>query len=205
MSEQEIKLTREEWLNKAIAEVDKTFFKPETMSFKTALRVSVGWCNGKKAIGECWPHEASADDTTEMFISPALDNPIEVLATLLHEMVHAHLGNGKGHGKEFKTIVKKFGLEGRVTATYAEVGTPIYSQLNLISQTLGEYPHKKLTRASSKKGGEKKEGWVRFKSVKADKYRCMVSPVSLEEFGVPRDPWGEEMIPTKGVGSDGEE
>lgn len=204
MSEE--KLTREEWLNKAIVVLDETFFKIETMSFKTPLRVSVGWCSGKKAIGECWSHEVSSDNTTEMFISPALDNPIEVLATLLHEMIHAHLGNGKGHGKEFKTIVKKFGLAGRVTATYAEIGSPIYSQLNLIAQQLGEFPHKKINRThKTKGGGEKKDGWVRFKSKTADKYRCMVSPVSLEEFGIPKDPWGEEMIPTKGVDNDGEE
>ncbi len=32
----------------------------------------------------------------------------------------------------------------------------------------------------------------------SESYRVMVSPKSIEEFGIPLDPWGEPLIPTKG-------
>ena len=192
-------MNRENWLTKGSAELRAIFFAPYGLSFETEYKVSVGWCRGsKKSVGECWSSNCSEAGITEMFISPALSCPVEALAVLLHEMIHAHLGNGKGHGKEFKKLCVDFGLAGRVTATYAEKDSPLFKQLEEIAGRLGEYPHKKLTpNTKTKAPGEKKGAWERFKSVQEDTYRCMVSPVSLRNFGIPMDPWGNEMISTK--------
>jgi len=192
-------MNRESWLTKAVEELAETFFAPDKMTFEHPIRISAGWCRGSnKAIGQCWPNKASAGNFIEIFISPNLHEPVKVLATILHELIHAHLGNGKGHGKEFKVVVNKFGLAGRVTATFASEGSELYAKLEKLAKKIGEYPHKKLTPLNNtEKKGENKGAWIRFKSVSADDYRCVVSPKSLEEHGVPKDPWGEELTPVK--------
>ena len=195
-------MNREDWLNAGVAALQKTFFKPNDLEFAHPLKVSVGWCRGSnKAIGQCWSSNASLSGFVEIFISPQLADPVRVLDVLLHEMIHAHLGNGKGHGKEFKKLKEQFGLAGRVTATIAEVGSDLYNQLNAMAQSLGEFPHSAICPSTEKEGKKeepKQAPWVRFKSKTMDSYRVMVSPKSLEEFGIPKDPNGEELIPTKG-------
>jgi len=81
--------TRESWLLSAIDRMARSLFP----AFKQPpWRVTCGWPKGvrggKHAIGQCWPTTASADGTHELFISPELDSPIEVLHVLAHEMIH---------------------------------------------------------------------------------------------------------------------
>lgn len=190
--------TREQWLNSAVAALKASFFEPAALAFKTPVRISFGWCRGSnKAIGQCWSHVSSADGHTEIFISPKLGDAVEVLAVTLHELIHAQLGNGKGHGKEFKALCNKFGLAGKVTATYAQKGSELDNRLVAIAAELGAMPHAQLTPMDAK-GGEKKErvqkSWPRFKSVNFDDYRVMVSPRSLRDFGVPLDPKGTALV-----------
>ena len=47
-----------------------------------------------------------------IFISPSLDDPVEVLDTLVHELAHAVDDCEHKHGKEFAEIAKLVGLEG---------------------------------------------------------------------------------------------
>ncbi len=80
---------RESWLMEAIARMSTSVFP----AFKhPQWRVTCGWPKGvrggKHAIGQCWPPTASKDGTAEMFISPELDHPIEILHVLAHEMIH---------------------------------------------------------------------------------------------------------------------
>lgn len=192
-------MNREQWLNEAVVELDKAFFEPRLLKFEHEIRISTGWCRGsKKAIGQCWSHEVSSGKFSEIFISPELDTSVEVLATVLHEMIHAHLGLDKKHGKEFKALVREFGLAGRVTETFAEDGSALFEQLFEIGKKIGQFPHSKLNPRNKEvpKGIPKKGNWIRFKSKTHDSYRVMVSPKSLAEFGVPKDPNGEELVPT---------
>lgn len=195
-------MNREEWLTASVKKLSEVFFHNHGLQFEHPVKISTGWCRGsKKAIGQCWSNVCSADGFVEIFISPVLQDRVEVLATVLHELIHAHLGNGKGHGKEFKKIVKEVGLAGRVTATYAESGSALYNQLAAMAEELGEYPHKALTPSEGVKkdgSGEGKKGaWIRFTSINDPSFRCMVSPKSIEKFGIPKDPLGDELIPTK--------
>lgn len=75
-------------------------------------------------IGEC--HYDSMKNAGPTFgeenliiIHPILlDRPVEALATLLHEMIHAALGpEVKAHGKEFQALAKRCGLQPPWTAT----------------------------------------------------------------------------------------
>src|SRR5688572_3108510 len=98
--------TREEWL---VAAVDamRPLFKAHEYTIP-ALRVTCGWPSSralskkKRCLGECWAKEASTDKKPQIFISPYLDEAVSdtgVLATLVHEVVHAVVGNKEGHNK----------------------------------------------------------------------------------------------------------
>jgi hypothetical protein len=81
--------TRESWLLAAIDRMARSTFP----AFKQPKwRVTCGWpkgvCGGKHAIGQCWDRISSNDGTYEIFISPELDRPSEILHTLAHEMIH---------------------------------------------------------------------------------------------------------------------
>lgn len=53
----------------------------------------------------------------EWYISPRIDNPLEVASTMAHEMVHAALPYRVAHGKEFARIIDDIGLLPPYTAT----------------------------------------------------------------------------------------
>jgi len=123
-----------------------------------AVRASVGIpAGGKgkklKAIGQCWSNLASADNTTEIFICPSQSNAVDVLAILLHELIHAAVGLKCGHKGAFKRVAIALGLEGKMTATYP--GVQLASDLAELSHTLGDYPHAALNTALS---GRKVQG-----------------------------------------------
>ena len=123
-----------------------------------AVRASVGIpAGGKgkklKAIGQCWDSRASADNTTEIFICPSQSNAVDVLAILLHELVHAAVGLKCGHKGAFKRVAVALGLEGKMPATYP--GVKLASDLADLASTLGEYPHAALNTALS---GRKTQG-----------------------------------------------
>ena len=117
------------------------------------VRVSVGFPKsggrGNSVIGQCWASEASADKRAQIFIHPMLEDGARVLDVLLHELVHATLGAGLGHGKEFKQLATACGLTGKMTATVAS--PELIEQLNAIIELIGEYPHAKLNTDNTKK------------------------------------------------------
>lgn len=142
------KITREQWLEKAADLLRTSIFAPKDFEVPP-VRVSVGWPGGRgpKAgtIGQCWPPEASTDKVGQIFVSPVLHDSGEVLATLVHEMVHAinHANGDTGHRGPFATIAKAVGLEGKMTSTHA--GEALASELGELADELGEYPHSPIT------------------------------------------------------------
>lgn len=147
--------TREEWLNIAIDRL-RGLFEEQGASIPKKVRASCGWphvrgvASAHRRIGECWSPEASADQTIEIFISPVLDDTKRVAATLVHELVHAAVGNEAGHRKPFSQLAKKVGLEKPWTAT---VASPELEQ-RLVTLLSEKYPHSKLDRNV----GRKKDG-----------------------------------------------
>ena len=51
-------------------------------------------------LGQCWDRTSSNDGTYEIFISPELDRPFEILRTLAHEIIHTIVGCDKGYKGE---------------------------------------------------------------------------------------------------------
>lgn len=138
-------VSREQWLQAAIDYLRVTVFARYTLP---AVHVSVGFPSVRalsaknRAIGECWPINASADGLNHIFISPVKGDAVEVLGVLVHELVHAVAGAGAKHGKGFKTVAVGVGLEGKMTATVP--GTELTVRLVTATAHCGAYPHVEL-------------------------------------------------------------
>ena len=135
--------TRESWLLSAIDRMARSLFP----AFKQPKwRVTCGWPKGvrggKHAIGQCWDRTSSNDGAYEIFISPELDRPFEILHTLAHEMIHAIAGCDKGHKGEFVALCKAIGLVKPWTATTP--GPELAATLAIYAAQLGPYPHTRL-------------------------------------------------------------
>lgn len=203
-------MNRETWLEGAMAALHQEFFTENGYELPEKLQVSCGFpYKSSRAIGQCWSPSASADETTQMFISPTESDPVSVINVLLHEMIHACVGTNLGHKGPFRKLAKEFGLSGKMTATHAEEGSELFMKMKIIIERLGAYPHAAMNKRDSGGGGGGGEpegeaggsggagggsGWVRLVSVSEKTYTLMISPRKLEEFGYPVDPWGEELV-----------
>jgi hypothetical protein len=182
--------TREEWLNAGLEELNRILFLPREMKLPEVVKVSCGLCPGK-AIGICVDPERSDKGYTEIFIAPIACDPIEVLATLAHEAVHAILGQDEKHGPRFKAAVRDIGLDGKATATYATPGGELHGILQEISVGLGDYPHSPLRKKDKPK---KAHNWISFISVSNEEFIVRANKVTVKELGPPRDYNGEPMV-----------
>lgn len=91
---------------------------------------SNGAFSQRQARGEAWKQKK----TVAIFVSPTQfkkGNAIQVLATLIHEIIHIKIGTDKGHRKEFKQEMKAVGLEGKATSTSA--GKELTKRLNALN------------------------------------------------------------------------
>lgn len=138
---------REVWLHLASRRIADRIKASGVGAFNPRLRISVGFPSRggtgsrSKVIGQC--HYASSDKFLNVFIHPELDDPVQVLATLAHEMAHAALPPGTGHKGAFVNLVRALLLIGPPTATEAseefaqEIAQPILD-------ALPPYPHRAL-------------------------------------------------------------
>jgi hypothetical protein len=136
--------TREEWLLAAVEEI-RPIFVNKGHHIPQNCQVSCGFAStGTRShhIGQCWPRESSTDERNQIFISPALYEPAEVLDTLVHELVHAVDDCEHKHGKEFKKIALSLGMMGPMRS--AGAGPELKIKLEEIAKALGPYPHGKL-------------------------------------------------------------
>lgn len=184
-------MTREEWLEKAAGLLKAQLFDPREHWLPPILRVSMGLCPGK-AIGICVDPDCSEDGSTHLFIDPRLTKPVEILATLLHEMVHASVGIESKHKGKFVEVIRELGLQGKPTATYAAPETELYATLEGMSMTLGDFPHAALVR---KKKEPKPHAWISYVSATDEEFVVRANKNTVAEKGPPRDFNGEPMIP----------
>lgn len=136
--------TREDWLLAAVEQI-RPIFALKRHQIPLDCQVSCGFAStGTRShhIGQCWSKSSTANETNQIFISPTLGEPVEVLDTLVHELVHAVDDCQHKHGKEFKKIALSLGMVGPMRS--AEAGPELKAKLIEISKTLGPYPHGKL-------------------------------------------------------------
>lgn len=140
---------RETYLNYITEQYIRPHFKAQGYTIPANVRMACSLTSKKKHIGECWSSIASEDNHFEIFIAPAIADSSEVIAILIHELIHATVGLQAGHGKEFKQCALSVGLEGKMTATIA---SPQLKEtiMSWIAEA-GEYPHAPLTQSNIKK------------------------------------------------------
>ena len=161
MEERNIKFnTRKEWLEAAV-EFFRARFIEAGKPLPEKVKVAIGFPHKggtakRRTLGQCWKPEAAADAIAQIYINPTIDSvdaPYGILATLVHELVHA--AGIFNHGKEFGQIARRVGLEGRkMTSTYASDG--LIEDFQAIIAELGDIPHCALVPASV--GTGKKDG-----------------------------------------------
>lgn len=189
--------SREDWLARAVALMVPLFKQAGYEVPK--VKVSCGWPSArglskkKRTIGQCWDKSAAADAIAQIFISPYLENPSDeqgVLSTLIHEVVHAVVGNKEGHNKVFGKCARAVGLEGKLTSTTA--GEELAKNCKAWVKALGKYPHAKL---DSNKSPVKKQGTRLIKCECGDcGYVCRSTKKWLEEVGSPLCPCNEKSM-----------
>lgn len=151
------------------------------------FHVSVGWPGGRgglKILGRCWKREASRDGAFQIFVSPVIDDTIQALGILVHELCHA-CTDCEGHNHEFKALARGIGLDGKLTATFPS--DILTDRLNgLVVEKLGKYPHSALT---PEKSGEKKQGTRLIKCVCDETgYTIRTTRNWLASYGAPISP-----------------
>ena len=153
-------LLREEWLMRAVVHLEPIFQRGGYQIPK--VKVSIGFpSTGAKGrhLGQCWGSKASEDGINQIFIAPNQSDPVEVLDTLTHELVHAVDDCKSGHGEGFKKIATDVGLIGPMRS--AGAGQHLKQDLIRIAQALGHFPHARLlvargaSRAGIKRPGAK--------------------------------------------------
>lgn len=113
------------------------------------FHISCGWPSRgalsmkKPVIGQCWDGYISEDGTAQLFISPRIGQPVEVAATVAHELVHNNVGNKCGHRGQFPVVAYNIGLMGKPTQTVA--GPEFKAFIDPIVKKLGAYPHAIMT------------------------------------------------------------
>src|SRR5216683_3403628 len=141
--------TREAWLN-YVAQRMAPMFEQLGAPLPAQLRIAIGFTSsGRRSrnIGECWDNQCSEDRHFEIFIRPDLGEskdllPMQVAATLGHELVHAAVGVAARHGKEFRQVARGIGLVGQMAATTA--GPEFEKGLRPVLQAAGPLPHGRL-------------------------------------------------------------
>jgi hypothetical protein len=136
--------TRESWLRSATAEL-RPLFEKLGYQIPEKIRFAIAFTSGGKrtqVAGECWHPASSEDQHYEIIIRADQADPIDVLGVLAHELVHSVLPPAVKHGKEFRLLATKVGLEGKMR--YAKPGPILKERLNAIAGNLGPLPHAKL-------------------------------------------------------------
>ena len=135
--------TRESWLQAAVHALEPTFSKAGFAI--PPVKVSCGWpasSSPRTTLGQCWPKERSGDMVNEIFVSPKIEDPVDVLDTLVHELCHAIDDCHSGHGQDFKEIAQCVGLEGPARSAHASEELKV--RLMMVAERLGQYPTKRL-------------------------------------------------------------
>ncbi len=185
---------RETWLTQATRELTRTVFKPAGLEVPE-VRVSVGFPSRgalsarSRTIGQCWYGTHTGDKVPQIFISPVIDGDAKVLATLTHEILHATLPSGSGHGPKFAKAMKGIDLVGKPTST--EAGKDLLEILEKVSAKVGEYPH---ARIDPKTLGKKQSTRLLKAECPVCGYVVRVTKKWLE-IGYPVCPEGDEMEP----------
>jgi len=180
--------TREEWLSRSLPALKSIILSAGGPDFAAPL-ISIGFpsrnalSKHKQRIGECWSKRCTDTGQPTIMVSPVIENVVEVLATLLHELVHASVGAECGHRGAFKRVATAAGLVGKMTATAA---SPTLAQaLHDIAESIGSFPHVKLNAQAIEDERKKQKTRMRLYECNKcnQKIRCASDTLSAIHIG----------------------
>lgn len=147
---------REQWLTSAALFLQENVIKPSLPAdhvIPYPFRVSVGFPPRTRAntriIGVCIKAQASADLHNEIFINPQIDNSVEILEVLVHELIHQADNCESGHKNFFARTARKVGLIGHLTATKAS--PELLEVFKRMIDYIGAIPHAKIDLGQARK------------------------------------------------------
>lgn len=180
---------RQNYIEIATQEMQE-LFERQGQPLPEKLRVSIGFNSlGKRAIGACYHSTASGDDHREVFISPVLSSNEDILATLAHELCHAALPDGVGHGKPFKELAYGIGLTGKATSTVA--GPAFQWWIANFVREHGDYPAAAVN--PGKRQGKQPTAMLKCEC-EACGYIVRTTRKWLDDIGAPHCPLHGEMM-----------
>lgn len=187
--------TREQWLEAAVKEISKSIFAPKNIEVP-AVRVSVGWPGGRGkkqgVVGQCFASFSSTDKVAQIFVSPAVDKTLNVLATLTHELVHAVDDCKSGHKKDFIKIAREIGFEAEWTSSENRTDA-LTEKLQAVAEKLGEFPHAAIRQ--EERPTTQPTYMRKLTCAHDDDYKLRMTRKMLDEYGAPICPCHrEEMI-----------
>ena len=63
-----------------------------------------------RTAGQCWAPSASADKRAQIFLNPRFVEPLELINTIVHEVIHATVGVEHGHLRPFSRVAAACGM-----------------------------------------------------------------------------------------------
>jgi len=171
-----VQTTRESWLRSATDEL-RTYFEKLGYTLPEKIRFAIAFTSaGKRGhmAGECWHPVSSADQHYEVIIRADVADPLDVLGILVHELIHTLLPPSVKHGKEFREIALRIGLDGKMRQT---TPTPILQdRLHALASNLGPLPHAKLHFSGNAEAPKKqKTRWLKAECAAACGYSFQIT------------------------------
>ncbi len=133
--------------------------------------------------GQYFPPDLTMDKRPQIFISPLVDDSIEVESILLHEMIHA--AGKSGHRAEFSQAAYRVGLRKPWVSTQTSVALRQVLERNI--EALGPYPHSAIVNLSTLNQREKTNDSQKNKRPKIKQYPHECGCIPVITVLVPRE------------------
>jgi hypothetical protein len=149
--------TDQAWLRAAVDGL-RPDFEAIGKTLPAAMRCNFGFTShGSKKTGitgQYYDGGASTDTIPKLIIRCNTDDPAAILEAVVHQCVHAVVGVEEGHGKAFREVALRIGLEPPMRTTKA--GKRLRDRLHALAEELGPFPTGRLNFETTGADGKEK-------------------------------------------------
>ena len=149
--------TAEAWLRAAVDGL-RPDFEAIGKTLPPTLRGNFGFTShGSKKTGvsgQYYDGGASTDKIPKLIIRCNTDDPFAILEAVVHQCCHAVVGVKEGHGKAFREVALRIGLEPPMRTSRA--GKRLGERLHALAAELGPFPNARLNFETTGADGKEK-------------------------------------------------
>ena len=149
--------TAEAWLRGAVDGL-RPDFEAIGKTLPPLIRCDFGFTShGSKKTGvsgQYYEGGASTDGIPKLIIRCNTDDPVAILEAVVHQACHAAVGAQEGHGKAFREVALRMGLEPPMRTSKA--GKRLSERLHALADDLGPFPNARLNFETRGPDGEEK-------------------------------------------------